>query len=61
MKFDKTIRFFHEVRSEMKSVSWPNKDDLVEGTIVVVIMSTIVAIFLSLVDFGFSEIIKFVF
>lgn len=61
MKFEKTTRFFREVYSEMKSVSWPNKDDMVEGTIVVIVMSMIMAVFLSLVDFGFAEIIKLVF
>lgn len=61
MKFEKISRFFRDVRSEMKCVTWPNKADLKEGTIVVVVMSTIVAIFLSLIDFGFSKIIELVF
>ncbi|GAB1366231.1 hypothetical protein MASR1M36_11020 [Candidatus Cloacimonadaceae bacterium] len=61
MKFDNVKHFFRDVRAEMKSVSWPNKADLKEGTIVVLVMSTIVAVFLSLVDFGFSKIIELVF
>lgn len=61
MKFEKISRFYREVRSEMKCVSWPNRADLKEGTIVVIVMSTIVAIFLSLVDFGFTKIIDLVF
>lgn len=61
MKFEIVSRFFRDVRSEMKSVSWPNKADLKEGTIVVLVMSAITAIFLSLVDFGFSKIIELVF
>jgi preprotein translocase subunit SecE len=61
MKFEKISRFFRDVRSEMKCVTWPNKADLKEGTIVVVVMSTIVAIFLSMIDFGFSKIIELVF
>jgi preprotein translocase subunit SecE len=61
MKFEKISRFFRDVRSEMKCVTWPNKADLKEGTIVVMVMSTIVAIFLSLIDFGFSKIIELVF
>lgn len=59
--FEKIKRFYREVRSEMKSVSWPNKADMKEGTIVVLVMSAIVAIFLSLVDFGFSKIVEIVF
>ena len=49
-----------EVRQEMKYVSWPTKDDLKEGTWVVIAMSTMVAIFLSLVDMGFGFLMKFV-
>ncbi|MCK9557690.1 MAG: preprotein translocase subunit SecE [Candidatus Cloacimonetes bacterium] len=61
MKFENVSRFFRDVRSEMKSVSWPGKDDLKEGTVVVIVMSAIVAIFLSLVDFGFSKILELLF
>jgi preprotein translocase SecE subunit len=45
----------------MKSVSWPGKNDLKEGTVVVIVMSAIVAIFLSMVDFGFSKILEILF
>jgi len=61
MKFENVNRFFREVRSEMKSVSWPGKDDLKEGTVVVIVMSAIVAIFLSMVDFGFTKIFDLLF
>lgn len=61
MKFDKITRFFHDVRSEMRSVTWPSKADLKEGTIVVIVMSALVAVFLSLVDLGFSQIVELVF
>ncbi|MCB5266707.1 MAG: preprotein translocase subunit SecE [Candidatus Cloacimonetes bacterium] len=61
MKFENVNRFFREVRSEMKSVSWPGKDDLKEGTVVVIVMSAIVAIFLSMVDFGFTKILELLF
>ncbi len=61
MKFEKITRFFRDVRSEMRSVSWPNKADLKEGTIVVIVMSAITAIFLSLVDLGFNQIVNLVF
>ncbi|HHV37454.1 MAG TPA: preprotein translocase subunit SecE [Candidatus Cloacimonetes bacterium] len=57
MKFEKISRFFREVRSEMKSVTWPGKDDLKEGTMVVIVISSIVAIFLSVVDLGFKHLI----
>ncbi len=58
---DGFIRFIREVRSEMKSVTWPTKDDLKEGTIVVIAMSAIVAVFLSAVDFMFGLAVRSVF
>ncbi len=56
--FKKIFTFFRSVKTEMSYVSWPTKDDLKEGTTVVIIMSTIVAIFLSLVDAGFGLLIR---
>jgi preprotein translocase subunit SecE len=59
--FDGAIRFVRDVYSEMKSVTWPTKDDLKEGTIVVIIMSALVALFLSGVDFIFGLAVRSVF
>ncbi len=56
-----TIRFFREVRAEMKSVTWPTKDDLKEGTVVVITMSALVAIFLSIVDLVFGFLVGRIF
>ncbi|HPV14500.1 MAG TPA: preprotein translocase subunit SecE [Candidatus Cloacimonadota bacterium] len=61
MKFEKITRFFREVRAEMLTVTWPTKADVKEGTVVVIVMSAITAIFLSLVDLGFGQIVKLVF
>lgn len=56
--FKKIINFFKSVNSELKYVSWPSKDDIKEGTTVVILMSAIVAIFLSLVDAAFGFLIR---
>jgi preprotein translocase subunit SecE len=58
---EKIQRFFHEVVTEMKAVSWPTKDDIKEGTVVVIVISGIVALFLSLVDFGFGQLFGLLF
>jgi len=55
---NKITKFFKSVVSELKFVSWPTMADLKEGTTVVVIMSAIVAVFLTLVDAGFSALVK---
>ncbi|MCB5250209.1 MAG: preprotein translocase subunit SecE [Candidatus Cloacimonadales bacterium] len=56
----KIQKFFKEVIREMKYVSWPNKHDIKEGTIVVIVMSAIVSIFLSLVDLVFGQLIHII-
>ena len=61
LKFDRIRRFFHDVITEMKAVSWPSKADIKEGTVVVIVISGIVAIFLSMVDFGFGQLVQLVF
>ncbi len=59
--FDKIGHFFHDVASEMRAVSWPTMDDIKEGTVVVIVISGIVALFLALVDFGFGQLVKLLF
>lgn len=56
--FKKVFVFFKSVKQEMSYVSWPTKADLKEGTTVVIIMSSIVAIFLFLVDAAFNVLIR---
>lgn len=53
---EKIKQFYANVKKEMKTVSWPSKVDVKEGTIVVIFISTVVALFLAVVDF----ILKFV-
>lgn len=38
-------RFFKEVRNEMKKVIWPNREELITNTSVVIIVSLVTAVF----------------
>ena len=58
--FKNILKFFKDVRQELRYVSFPNKNDIKEGTQVVIIMSAIVALFLSGVDWIFSVVIQFI-
>ena len=49
--FTKAKEFLSEVRSEMKKVSYPSRDEVVGTTVVVVITSVIFAVFLWIADF----------
>lgn len=55
---EKVRNFFSEVKIEAKKVNYPTKDELIGSTWVVIITVIIIAIFLGLIDFGLSRIIK---
>jgi preprotein translocase subunit SecE len=57
--FHRMMTFLREVRHELNYVTWPSKDDLKEGTIVVIVMSAIVAVFLSVTDWIFLLMSKY--
>lgn len=57
---NKSIQFLKEVRLELSKVSYPNKPELVGSTIIVVVMSIIMAVFIGIVDFGLSQLTKLI-
>jgi len=58
--FDSINKYFAGVKKEMKKVSWLSKKEMLGSTFVVGLFSIIVALFLFVVDFGLSEIMKIV-
>jgi len=51
-KFDVSMQFLREVRTELKKVTWPSRKDTLSGTLVVLVAVFIIAIFLGIVDSG---------
>jgi preprotein translocase subunit SecE len=49
--WNRTKTFLSEVRSEMKKVSYPSRDEVVGTTVVVIVTSFIFAVFLWIADF----------
>jgi len=56
----KTVNFLKEVKVELKKVSWPDKDELLGSTAVVIITVFIVAFFIGVCDFIFSRAINII-
>jgi preprotein translocase subunit SecE len=56
--FKKTIDFLKEARVELKKVKWPTKKETLQYTLVVIIISIAVAIYLGGLDYIFSFILK---
>lgn len=55
---DKIKEFLEDVRKEMRKVSWPDQDELVDYTIVVVIFTIILAAFIFALDQVYSTILE---
>lgn len=56
--WDKIIKFMREVRSELRKVAWPNREELITYTIVVIVTVIIVALFTGLIDVIVSGLLK---
>ena len=57
-KFEAAKQFLREVKTELKKVTWPSRKDTLSGTLVVLVAVFIIAIFLGIVDFWLSKLIK---
>jgi len=59
--WNKGIQFLREVKVELKKVTWPSRKQTIGSTLVVIILVMIISLFLGVVDFGLSGIIRVVF
>jgi preprotein translocase subunit SecE len=57
-KLDRVLGFFKEVKVEMKRVTWPSRQDTLASTAVVLITVLVGAVFLGIVDFILSRLLK---
>jgi len=54
----KVRQFLIESKVELKKVTWPTSKQALASTSVVIVVVIIVSVFLGLVDFGLTKIIK---
>ena len=54
----KIVTFFKEVRLETKRVNWPTQKEVTQNTIIVIIVSLMIATFLGIVDFVFTTFLN---
>jgi len=57
---EKTKQFLAASSAELKKVVWPTPKQTLASTSVVVIVVIIVSVFLGIVDFGLSKIVRLV-
>jgi len=48
------VKFFRDIRTELRKIVWPNKKELINYTIVLIVFSLVVAFFIGIIDLGFS-------
>jgi preprotein translocase subunit SecE len=58
---DNTREFLHDVRIEMRQVTWPSKDDVISTTGVVIATVFFFGVFLWLVDLAVQRGVAYVF
>ena len=52
------INYLRDVRAELRHVSWPTRSQAINYTIIVLIISVATGLFLGMLDFTFSMVLK---
>jgi preprotein translocase subunit SecE len=55
---EKILNFFKDVVKEMDKVTWPSREELMEQTKIVIIVTLLIAVFAWVVDFAVSEVLR---
>jgi preprotein translocase subunit SecE len=58
--FKRTRNYLADVWAELRKVSWVRRKELLTTTLVVIVFSTIMAIFIGVLDFIFSQLLNLV-
>jgi preprotein translocase subunit SecE len=54
---EKIKTFFKEVSVELKKVSWPTRQQTISATVVVIVLTIIVSVFLGIIDFALGRLV----
>ena len=57
---DKSLQFLREVKVELKKVTWPSRKQTFGSTVVVIILTIIISLFLGVVDICLSSIVRII-
>jgi preprotein translocase subunit SecE len=56
--WSQSVQFVKEAWQELKKVNWPGRKETIGGTGVVLILVIIISVFLGLIDFGLSRLVR---
>jgi preprotein translocase subunit SecE len=54
----KALEFLYQVKGEVKKVTWPSRKEAVGGTVVVLAVVFLMAVFLGIIDMVLSKLIQ---
>ena len=58
LMLEKVKQFLKDSKTELRKVTWPTSKQTLASTSVVIIVVVIISVFLGVVDFGLSKIIR---
>lgn len=56
----KKVNFFHGIKREFKKITWPTAKDVTKQTVVVTIVTFILAALIGLIDLGLKYGLRFI-
>ena len=60
-RFERMRVFLAEVRNELKRVTWPSQKEVYATTIVVILFSMAIGLYLFVLDYGVNSFIQWIF
>ena len=57
----KPVNFIKEVKAELGKVAWSTREELISSTIVVIVTTAIVAVFIGVIDLILSKFLSLLF
>ena len=57
----KPVNFLKEVRAELGKVAWSTRQELIDSTIVVIVVTAIMTLFIGIIDLFLSKLLTVIF
>ena len=57
----KFIQFVKEAWRELKNVTWPGRKEIIASTVIVVLVTLLLMIYLGVIDFALAKLVKLIF
>ena len=55
---NKIVKYFRDLKSEIKKVVWPSRKQVVNNTSIVLVLCVICGVVLAGIDFGLSKLVE---